>query len=78
VRHPFYSSYTVAFLAVAVAFPSPIVAAVCVFNIGLFAYMALDDERALLVSAMAADYKSYKMRVWMFLPRLGAKQSQSR
>jgi protein-S-isoprenylcysteine O-methyltransferase Ste14 len=70
VRHPFYLSYMVAFVAVAVAFPSFIVSAVCVLNIGLFVYMALDDERVLLQSPLAADYKSYKLRVGMFLPRL--------
>lgn len=70
VRHPFYLSYMVAFVAVAVAFPSPIVSGVCVLNMGLFVYMAFDDERVLLASAMAADYESYKMRVGMFLPRL--------
>jgi protein-S-isoprenylcysteine O-methyltransferase Ste14 len=63
---------------VAVAFPSAIVSGVCVLNIGFFAYMAFDDERVLLASAMAADYKSYKMRVGMFLPQFGAKQSQTR
>jgi protein-S-isoprenylcysteine O-methyltransferase Ste14 len=73
-RHPFYSSYMLAFLGVAVAFPSLIVAGVCLLNIGLFVYMALDDERVLLQSPLAADYKSYKMRIGMFLPRLAAKR----
>jgi protein-S-isoprenylcysteine O-methyltransferase Ste14 len=68
----------VAFLSVAVACPSPIVSGVCVLNMGLFVYMAFDDERVLFSSAMAADYKHYKMRVGMFLPQFGAKQSQTR
>jgi protein-S-isoprenylcysteine O-methyltransferase Ste14 len=74
VRHPFYLSYMVAFVAVAVAFPSPIVAVVCVLNIGLFVYMAFDDERVLLASAMAADYNHYKMRVGMLLPRVAGQR----
>jgi len=74
VRHPFYLSYMVAFVAVAVAFPSLIVAGVCLLNIGLFVYMAVDDERVLLGSALGADYKSYKMRVGMFTPRLASKR----
>jgi protein-S-isoprenylcysteine O-methyltransferase Ste14 len=74
VRHPFYSSYMVGFVAVAVAFPSLIVSGVCLVNIGLFVYMALDDERVLLGSALGADYKSYKMRVGMFLPKFAGKR----
>jgi protein-S-isoprenylcysteine O-methyltransferase Ste14 len=71
VRHPFYLSYMLAFLGVAIAFPSPIVSGVCLLNIGLFLYMAFDDERVLLASAVAADYRSYKTRAGMFLPRFG-------
>jgi protein-S-isoprenylcysteine O-methyltransferase Ste14 len=73
VRHPFYLSYMVAFLGVAIAFPSLIVAGVCLLNIGLFVYMALDDERVLLASAIATDYNIYRMRVGMFLPRFVTK-----
>jgi protein-S-isoprenylcysteine O-methyltransferase Ste14 len=78
VRHPFYLSYMLAFVAVAVAFPSFIVSGVCVANIGLFVYMALDDERVLLRSPLAADYASYKMRVGMFLPPFGAKRAEAK
>jgi protein-S-isoprenylcysteine O-methyltransferase Ste14 len=74
VRHPFYLSYMVAFLGVAVAFPSLIVVGVCALNICLFVYMALDDERVLLGSAIAADYKRYKIHVGMFLPIFAGKR----
>ena len=74
VRHPFYLSYMVAFVGVAVAFPSLIVVAVCLINVGLFVYMAVDDERLLLGSALGADYRHYKVRVGMFLPRLASKR----
>jgi protein-S-isoprenylcysteine O-methyltransferase Ste14 len=70
VRHPFYLSYMVAFVGVAVAFPSLVVASVCALNIGLFVYMAIDDERTLLGSAIAADYQAHRRRVGMFVPRL--------
>jgi protein-S-isoprenylcysteine O-methyltransferase Ste14 len=70
VRHPFYLSYMVAFVAVAVAFPSLIVSGVCLVNIGLFVYMAIDDEGVLLASALSADYRAYRGRVGMFVPRL--------
>jgi protein-S-isoprenylcysteine O-methyltransferase Ste14 len=74
VRHPFYVSYMVAFVGVAVAFPSVIVTGVCVFNIGLFVYMALDDEKALLASPVAADYQAYRRQVGMFVPRFAGKR----
>lgn len=70
VRHPFYLSYMLAFVGVAVAFPSLVVSGVCLLNIGLFVYMAFDDERVLLRSAIATDYQAYRMRVGMFLPRI--------
>jgi len=78
VRHPFYLSYMLAFMGVAIAFTSPIVSGVCLLNIGLFLYMARDDERVLLASAMAADYESYRMRAGMFLPRFAAKNTSGR
>jgi protein-S-isoprenylcysteine O-methyltransferase Ste14 len=74
VRHPFYLSYMMAFVAVAVAFPSPIISGVCLLNIGLFVYMALDDENVLLASSLGASYRDYRGRVGMFLPRFTAKR----
>ena len=74
VRHPFYLSYIVAFVGVAVAFPSLIVCGVCLLNMGLFVYVAFDDERVLLGRAIAKDYGGYKMRVGMFLPRFAGKR----
>jgi protein-S-isoprenylcysteine O-methyltransferase Ste14 len=68
VRHPFYLSYMVAFVAVTVAFPSFIVGSVCLLNMGLFVYMALDDERVLLGSPLGADYRAFRGRVGMFVP----------
>jgi protein-S-isoprenylcysteine O-methyltransferase Ste14 len=69
VRHPFYLAYMVAFLGVAIAFPSLIVCGVCLLNIVLFMYMAFDDERVLLESPLGADYRLYQGRVGMFVPR---------
>jgi protein-S-isoprenylcysteine O-methyltransferase Ste14 len=69
VRHPFYLSYMVAFAGVAVAFPSAIVSGVCLLGVGLFAHMAIDDEKVLLASALSADYRGYRERVGMFVPR---------
>lgn len=72
VRHPFYLSYMVAFLGVVAAFPSSVTTSVCLLDIALFVYMAFDDERVLLLSALTGDYQIYRGRVGMFLPRFGA------
>lgn len=68
IRHPFYMSYMLTFVGVAVAFPSPIVCGVCLLNIGLFVYMAFDDEKSLLASALGAGYGAYRLRIGMFVP----------
>jgi protein-S-isoprenylcysteine O-methyltransferase Ste14 len=73
VRHPSYLSYMVALVGVAVAFPSLVVSVVCALNIGLFVYMAIDDERVLSGSAIAADYQANQGRVGMLLPFLAGK-----
>jgi protein-S-isoprenylcysteine O-methyltransferase Ste14 len=69
VRHPFYLNYMLAFLGVAVAFPSLKVVGVCALDIGLSVYMAIDDERMLLASPIAVNYRVYRGRVGMFVPR---------
>jgi protein-S-isoprenylcysteine O-methyltransferase Ste14 len=74
VRHPFYLSYMVAFVGVAVAFPSFVVSGVCVLNMGLFVYMAFDDERVLLGSPLGENYRAYRGRVGMFVPRFAGKR----
>jgi protein-S-isoprenylcysteine O-methyltransferase Ste14 len=68
IRHPFYLSYIMAFAGVAVAFPSPLVSGVCLMNIGLFVYMAFDDEKTLLAGALRTEYGAYRMRIAMFVP----------
>ena len=73
VRHPFYLSYMAAFMGVAVAFASLWVIGVCALNIALFSYRAVDDERDLAQSPLAADYARFKLKVGMFLPRWSSK-----
>jgi protein-S-isoprenylcysteine O-methyltransferase Ste14 len=71
VRHPIYTSYILAFLAVLVALPTLITLAAFVFNVALFTHAALSDERSLASGTFAAEYARYKKRTGMFLPRLG-------
>jgi protein-S-isoprenylcysteine O-methyltransferase Ste14 len=66
-RHPFYLSYMLAFLAMVVAGPTILTAAVFGCNVLLFVYMALDDERTLAKSPLAKPFAEYKSRVGTFL-----------
>jgi protein-S-isoprenylcysteine O-methyltransferase Ste14 len=70
VRHPAYASYVLAFAAIPVALPGWIGLAIFLFNAGLFAHAARDDERSMAASTLAAEYARYKARVGMFVPRL--------
>ena len=71
LRHPFYVSYLLAFVGVIVATPTVIAALVLALNVVLFVYMALDDERTLARSPLAAAYAAYKARTGtlLLLPR---------
>ena len=73
IRHPFYLSYMVAFLSAVVAFPSLPTALVSIACIGLFVYMAIDDERVLLRSELAADYQTWlSVKFWPIRDRFSA------
>ena len=67
VRHPFYLSYLLAFLAMWVAAADLLTAAVFICNLALFVYAARDDERTLANSPLAGAYGKYKAQVGMLL-----------
>jgi len=69
VRHPIYLGYLLAFLALAVAFPRLLTAAIFLFNCALYAHAARTDERDLAGSALKDAYAAYKARTGMFFPR---------
>ena len=66
LRHPFYLSYTLAFVAMDLALPRVISTVVLGGNMALFLYMALDDERVLAKSPLAEAFADYRKRVGMF------------
>jgi protein-S-isoprenylcysteine O-methyltransferase Ste14 len=70
IRHPLYTSYIVAFVAVFVVRPTLLAAIVLVLNLVFFTYGAVRDERAIEASSLAADYVAYKARVGRFFPRV--------
>jgi protein-S-isoprenylcysteine O-methyltransferase Ste14 len=58
-----------AFAAAALALPTTTTGALLVCGVIFFSYAAVNDERSIEQSSLAADYASYKMRVGRFLPR---------
>jgi protein-S-isoprenylcysteine O-methyltransferase Ste14 len=70
IRHPFYLSYMVAFLALLVAMPKLATLAIFLFNIALFTHAAISDERAIAGSGLAEAYAAYRLKTGMLFPRL--------
>lgn len=72
VRHPFYSSYLLAFagglVAAGTAWLLPL------FALGVFTYWraAVREERSFAASPLAAAHREYAARVGMFVPRVDA------
>jgi protein-S-isoprenylcysteine O-methyltransferase Ste14 len=67
LRHPFYMSYLLAFIGMAIATQTALAAIVLVCNVALFGYMAFDDERTLARSPLAEPYRAYKGRTGTLL-----------
>lgn len=70
IRHPFYTSYFLGWVSVAVLLQTwtsgLLAAAMCLF----YATAAFQEERLLASSPLAADYATYRAEVGMFVPRL--------
>jgi protein-S-isoprenylcysteine O-methyltransferase Ste14 len=66
-RHPFYLSYIIASLGMLVATSNRNAGVAFVCNMGLFIYMARDDEQTLEASALGKQYTAYKQRVGVLL-----------
>jgi len=70
IRHPFYTSYFLGWVSVAVLLQTwtsgLLAAAMCVF----YAIAAFQEERLLASSPLAADHATYRAEVGMFVPRL--------
>jgi protein-S-isoprenylcysteine O-methyltransferase Ste14 len=72
IRHPFYASYLLAYLAAALILPGVISLLVLIVTILFYSAAAASDERKFAGSALAAEYDAYKRRTGRFLPRLEA------
>ncbi len=69
VRHPFYTSFLLAFLAAAVAFPHPLTIGCFVYGLIALSITAAGEEARLSESEFGDEYKQYMSVSGRFLPR---------
>jgi protein-S-isoprenylcysteine O-methyltransferase Ste14 len=72
VRHPIYASYLLAWLAGAVAAGQPWLLLTVALMGGLYCRAARQEERSFLAGPFASQYREYRKRTGMFVPRLAA------
>jgi protein-S-isoprenylcysteine O-methyltransferase Ste14 len=70
MRHPFYASYVIFWLACALATQHVISVIVFLTLSGIYTYSALREERALSSGPLRKDYIAYRETVGFFYPRL--------
>lgn len=78
VRHPFYTAYTLSWLAVVVITTHALAAVVLLLMGTLYVCAAVQEERKFLGSALASDYRAYRQRTGMFLPSINSHPSYER
>ncbi|MEU1627599.1 isoprenylcysteine carboxylmethyltransferase family protein [Streptomyces sp. NPDC020096] len=71
IRHPFYSSFLLAFLAGLFAFPHWGTLALAVYGIVSLNTTAAREERRLSASEFGAEYRNYITQTGRFFPSLG-------
>jgi protein-S-isoprenylcysteine O-methyltransferase Ste14 len=71
VRHPFYTSLTLAELAAFLSFPSLLTAVGLVYALLAFSLTARREERRLLQSAFGSEYRAYMEVTGRLLPGIG-------
>lgn len=70
VRHPFYTAYTLAWLAGALIVPEPWLLLSAALMFVLYRQAAVQEERKFVESELAIAYKDYQRRTGMFFPFL--------
>lgn len=75
IRHPFYLSYMLHWVAGVFATGENWLCGAVVILSYFYLAAALQEERDILASPLATDYKNYRLKAGMFLPRLQSKAS---
>ncbi|HEX2312156.1 MAG TPA: isoprenylcysteine carboxylmethyltransferase family protein [Thermomonospora sp.] len=70
IRHPFYTSFILAFAAALIAFPHWATLALLVYSAVALNVTAAREERRLSASEFGAEYTQYMTRTGRFWPRL--------
>lgn len=70
VRHPFYSSYSLTWIAIALASGSAIQCSLTLLMLALYYTAAKGEENFFNETEFADSYKSYSRRTGMFIPRI--------
>lgn len=73
VRHPFYTSYSLAWLAGVVGSKTLWLLPTLLIMVYLYFCSARQEEQKFLMSDFAQDYKSYQQQTGMFFPRVSKK-----
>ena len=70
VRHPFYTSFLLAFIATVLAFPHPLTLACLLYSFIALSVTAIREERRLAKSEFGDEYRQYMSASGRFFPRL--------
>jgi len=70
IRHPFYTSFLLAFAAAAIAFPHPLTLISLVYSAVALSLAAVREEHRLRLSEFGEDYLVYSSVSGRFFPRL--------
>lgn len=70
IRHPFYTSYMLAWVAGMVITNQPLLALTVVLNAAIYFHAARTEEQSFAGSGLSEAYHQYRNRAGMFLPRL--------
>jgi protein-S-isoprenylcysteine O-methyltransferase Ste14 len=74
IRHPFYASYCLTWLAGAVAVPSILLFTMFIAMTALYTWAARFEEEKFLRSSLAPMYLQYRMTTGMFFPLLSMRR----
>ncbi len=78
VRHPAYSGICLVWLGLAVAFASPAVLAIAsLYAIPIYV-LYLRTEESMMLDSFGDEYREYRRRVPMLIPRLGTRRVNGR
>ncbi len=70
IRHPFYASYTIAWIAGYVGTGNLVLLAIAIIMFVLYLKSAKNEERVILASDLKRDYSNYKNKTGMFFPKI--------